>query len=187
MRDIGENAVLHLLFLWRYNRNYSKTKHIGDRFNCARTLLQCQKSFLPFVCCGFFSHTCFVVSSRQMIMSGCAAFTQVVESTRIEAELLPQWWEQVRLIYQSVDVVFCAVAFILFGIITWFVYYKAAITLKPRIAFITLLLRQFIVNWGKWLWNPAKFFVVAFCSLFGGLTVHKTWQNTIVGYVCSCN
>ena len=53
-----------------------------------------------------------------MIMSGCAAFTQVVESTRIEAELLPQWWEQVRLIYQSVDVVFCAVAFILFGIIT---------------------------------------------------------------------
>lgn len=33
---------------------------------------------------------------RQMIMSGCAAFAQVVGSTRIEAELLPQWWEQVR-------------------------------------------------------------------------------------------
>ena len=29
-------------------------------------------------------------------MSGCAAFAQVVGSTRIEAELLPQWWEQVR-------------------------------------------------------------------------------------------
>lgn len=33
---------------------------------------------------------------RQMIMSGCAAFAQVVGPTRIEAELLPQWWEQVK-------------------------------------------------------------------------------------------
>lgn len=32
---------------------------------------------------------------RQMIMSGCAAFAQVVDPTRIEAELLPQWWEQI--------------------------------------------------------------------------------------------
>ncbi|XP_078365264.1 RAB11-binding protein RELCH homolog isoform X2 [Oculina patagonica] len=32
---------------------------------------------------------------RQMIMSGCAAFAQVVGPTRIEAELLPQWWEQI--------------------------------------------------------------------------------------------
>ena len=31
-----------------------------------------------------------------MIMSGCAAFAKVVGPTRIEAELLPQWWEQVR-------------------------------------------------------------------------------------------
>lgn len=31
-----------------------------------------------------------------MIMSGCAAFAQVVGPTRIEAELLPQWWEQVQ-------------------------------------------------------------------------------------------
>ena len=30
-----------------------------------------------------------------MIMSGCAAFAQVVGPTRIETELLPQWWEQV--------------------------------------------------------------------------------------------
>ena len=30
-----------------------------------------------------------------MIMSGCAAFAQVVDPTRVEAELLPQWWEQV--------------------------------------------------------------------------------------------
>ena len=29
-------------------------------------------------------------------MSGCAAFAQVVDPTRIEAELLPQWWEQVN-------------------------------------------------------------------------------------------
>ncbi|KAM7442022.1 hypothetical protein ABFA07_008942 [Porites harrisoni] len=32
---------------------------------------------------------------RQMIMSGCAAFAQVVDPTRVEAELLPQWWEQI--------------------------------------------------------------------------------------------
>ncbi|EDO33912.1 predicted protein, partial [Nematostella vectensis] len=32
---------------------------------------------------------------RQMIMNGCAAFAQVVEPTRVEAELLPQWWEQI--------------------------------------------------------------------------------------------
>lgn len=32
-----------------------------------------------------------------MIMSGCAAFAQVVGPTRIEAELLPQWWEQVKI------------------------------------------------------------------------------------------
>ena len=33
-------------------------------------------------------------------MSGCAAFAQVVDPTRIEAELLPQWWEQVNNILQ---------------------------------------------------------------------------------------
>jgi len=38
-----------------------------------------------------------------MIMSGCAAFAQVVGSTRIEAELLPQWWEQVRAIYHHIE------------------------------------------------------------------------------------
>ena len=36
-------------------------------------------------------------------MSGCAAFAQVVGSTRIEAELLPQWWEQVRAINCHVE------------------------------------------------------------------------------------
>lgn len=36
-------------------------------------------------------------------MSGCAAFAQVVGSTRIEAELLPQWWEQVRGIYHHTE------------------------------------------------------------------------------------
>lgn len=35
-------------------------------------------------------------------MSGCAAFAQVVGPTRIEAELLPQWWEQVRCIYHRI-------------------------------------------------------------------------------------
>ena len=32
-------------------------------------------------------------------MSGCAAFAQVVGPTRIEAELLPQWWEQVQSVF----------------------------------------------------------------------------------------
>ena len=40
-------------------------------------------------------------------MSGCAAFAQVVGSTRIEAELLPQWWEQVRAFNHIVYQVFC--------------------------------------------------------------------------------
>ena len=44
-----------------------------------------------------------------------------------------------------------------------------------------------IVNRRKWLWKPVKFFVIGFCSLFWGLTVHKTWQNTIGGYECLCN
>lgn len=37
----------------------------------------------------------FVYIKRQMILNGCAAFTQVVEASRVEAELLPQLWEQV--------------------------------------------------------------------------------------------
>ena len=41
------------------------------------------------------------------------------------------------------------------------------------------LFRSSIVNTRKWLGNLAKFFVVYFCLLFGGLTLHKTWQNTI--------
>ena len=44
-----------------------------------------------------------------------------------------------------------------------------------------------IVTRGKWLGNLAKFFVVCFCWLFWGLTLHKTWQNTKGGHVCSCN
>ncbi len=31
-----------------------------------------------------------------------------------------------------------------------------------------------IVNRGKWLGIPTKVFVVCFCSLFWGLTLHKT-------------
>ena len=31
----------------------------------------------------------------------------------------------------------------------------------------------------KWLRNLAKFFVVCFCLLFWGLTLQKTWQDTI--------
>ena len=50
---------------------------------------------MPVLCCAY--------DVRQMIMSGCAAFAQVVGSTRIEAELLPQWWEQVRCIYLCVE------------------------------------------------------------------------------------
>lgn len=37
----------------------------------------------------------FFFHSRQMIINGCAAFAQVVEASRVEAELLPQLWEQV--------------------------------------------------------------------------------------------
>jgi len=40
-------------------------------------------------------------------------------------------------------------------------------------------------NRGKWLGKLAMFFVVCFCMLFWGLTVHKTWQNTKGGYLCS--
>lgn len=36
---------------------------------------------------------------------------------------------------------------------------------------------------GKWFWNVAKFFV----GCFGGLTLHKTWQNTKGCYVYSYN
>lgn len=37
-----------------------------------------------------------VVSQRQMILTGCVAFARHVGPTRVEAELLPQCWEQVR-------------------------------------------------------------------------------------------
>lgn len=33
---------------------------------------------------------------RQMILTGCVAFARHVGPTRVEAELLPQCWEQVR-------------------------------------------------------------------------------------------
>ena len=39
----------------------------------------------------------------------------------------------------------------------------------------------------KWLWKLAKFFVVCFYLRCWGLTLHKTWQNTKRGYVCSFN
>ena len=35
------------------------------------------------------------VLSRKVIIDGCVAFAKKVGSTRIEAELLPQCWEQV--------------------------------------------------------------------------------------------
>ena len=35
-------------------------------------------------------------------------------------------------------------------------------------------IRLIIVNRRKWLGSLAKFFVIGFCSLFWGLTVHKT-------------
>jgi len=40
---------------------------------------------------------------------------------------------------------------------------------------------------GKWTGNLAKFFVLCFCLLFWWLTLHKTWENTKGGYVCSYN
>ena len=30
--------------------------------------------------------------------------------------------------------------------------------------------------------NPAKFFVLCFCSLYLGLAMHETWQNSIGSY-----
>ena len=41
---------------------------------------------------------------------------------------------------------------------------------------IATILGGIIVNIGKWLWNPTKFFVVGFCSLFW----HWPCKNTIV-------
>lgn len=41
--------------------------------------------------------SCFCVcSQRQMILTGCVAFARHVGPTRVEAELLPQCWEQVE-------------------------------------------------------------------------------------------
>lgn len=37
-----------------------------------------------------------VLSFRQMILTGCVAFARHVGPTRVEAELLPQCWEQVN-------------------------------------------------------------------------------------------
>ena len=57
---------------------------------------------------------------------------------------------------------------------------------SPSTPFPWLLLKQLlgelavtptIANKGKWLGNLAKFFVVCFCWLFWGLTLHKTWQK----------
>ena len=38
----------------------------------------------------------FILSFRQMILTGCVAFARHVGPTRVEAELLPQCWEQVN-------------------------------------------------------------------------------------------
>lgn len=38
---------------------------------------------------------CVVSLQRQMILTGCVAFAKHVGPTRVEAELLPQCWEQV--------------------------------------------------------------------------------------------
>ena len=37
----------------------------------------------------------FVLSFRQMILMGCVTFASHVGPTRVDAELLPQCWEQV--------------------------------------------------------------------------------------------
>lgn len=50
-------------------------------------VLSKEKMFL-FVCVIF----------RQMILTGCVAFARHVGPTRVEAELLPQCWEQVNLL-----------------------------------------------------------------------------------------
>lgn len=42
-----------------------------------------------------FSNVCFCLQ-RQMILTGCVAFARHVGPTRVEAELLPQCWEQVE-------------------------------------------------------------------------------------------
>lgn len=40
--------------------------------------------------------SCCCVPKRQMILTGCVAFARHVGPTRVEAELLPQCWEQVQ-------------------------------------------------------------------------------------------
>ena len=46
------------------------------------------------------------------------------------------------------------------------------------------MLLSIIVNRGKWFGSPAKFFVICFCSLFCGLTLHKTTLE--LGFRNSC-
>lgn len=47
----------------------------------------------PTACSHKFLCVCF---QRQMILTGCVAFAKHVGPTRVEAELLPQCWEQVE-------------------------------------------------------------------------------------------
>ena len=49
---------------------------------------------------------------------------------------------------------------------------------KEKEVSIELLLA--IANRGKWLGNLSKSFVVCFCWLFCGSTLHKTWQDSAI-------
>lgn len=53
------------------------------------------KSYLPVVL-GAISKILICIIFRQMILTGCVAFARHVGPTRVEAELLPQCWEQVN-------------------------------------------------------------------------------------------
>ena len=66
-----------------------------------------------------------------------------------------------------------------------FLVYVSAVQFKVGWKCTQLLVIISIVNRWKWFGNLAKLFVVCFCLLFWELTLHKTWQNTKGGYVCS--
>ena len=46
---------------------------------------------------------------RKIIIDGCVAFAKRVGGTRIEAELLPQCWEQVKINYKKLHYVFLCI------------------------------------------------------------------------------
>lgn len=79
------DQLLHILF--------NLIKRPDDEQRCAGFIFSPNASDEPVSCADILLRC---VSQRQMILTGCVAFARHVGPTRVEAELLPQCWEQVR-------------------------------------------------------------------------------------------